>query len=206
MSSDIRVSDIEHASDLGYQTSDIAYWISDIRFRTYEITHRTSAIGQRTSDIGVWASDVKYQAWDVFLSQSFVFSASWFKMGPSLCFGSIFKSFWTAITYVRNNLSQIIVSTETEATFSEKKNIILVRFRPQLAWDVCSYRRYLAGTLSSLTVRRAAPQHDWSTFSAVLCNSARHDKGWDIGLSLLSSNPTRANLSTKMEGNTNFKI
>ena len=109
MSSDIRVSDIGHASDLGYQTSDIAYWISDIRFRTYEIRHRTSAIGQRTSDIGVWASDVKYQAWDVFLSQSFVFSASWFKMSPSLCFGSIFKSFWTAITYVRNNLSQIIV-------------------------------------------------------------------------------------------------
>ena len=109
MSSDIRVSDIGHASDLGYQTSDIAYWISDIRFRTYEIRHRTSAIGQRTSDIGVWASDVKYQAWDVFLSQSFVFSASWFKMSPSLCFGSIFKSFWTAITHVRNNLSQIIV-------------------------------------------------------------------------------------------------
>ena len=50
MSSDIRVSDIGHASDLGYQTSDIAYWISDIRFRTYEIRHRTSAIGQRTSD------------------------------------------------------------------------------------------------------------------------------------------------------------
>lgn len=109
MSSDIKVSDIEHASDLGYQASDIAYWISDIRFRTYEIRHRTSAIGQRTSDIGVWTSDVKYHAWGVFLSQSFVFSASWFKMGPSLCFGSIFKSFWTAITYVRNNLSQIIV-------------------------------------------------------------------------------------------------
>lgn len=51
MSSDIRVSDIEHASDLGYQTSDFGHMKSDIGHRLSDNGHQTSGYGRRTSNI-----------------------------------------------------------------------------------------------------------------------------------------------------------
>lgn len=167
MSSDIRVSDIEHASDLGYQTSDFGHMKSHIGHRLSDNGHQTSGYGRRTSNI----RHGMYSCPRALCSQPP--SSKWVRPYVLARYSNLSERQSHTFEITFHKLSSKLRLKPP----SRKKNIMLVRFRPQLAWDVCSYRRYLAGTLSSLTVRRAAPQHDWSTFSAVLCNSARHDKG-----------------------------